>query len=80
MTVFIVSKVLEQHNEAWKRNRIESLMKWFNPDKICNSSYCQPYNSYSVSSENLVLDQLIIPKLVFVFILVSYLVDILLIL
>ena len=26
------------------------------PDQICNSPYCQPYNSYNVSSENLVLD------------------------
>ena len=46
------------------------------PDQICNSSYCQPYNSYNVSSENLVLDQLIIPKLIFVFILITYLFDI----
>ena len=23
------------------------------PDQICNSPYCQPYNSYNVSSENL---------------------------
>ena len=27
--------------------------------QICNSPYCQLYNSYIVSSENLVLDQLI---------------------
>ena len=50
------------------------------PDQICNSLYCQPYNSYDVSSENLVLDQLIIPKLIFFFILIIYLVDIVLIL
>ena len=50
------------------------------PDQICNSPYCQPYNSYSFSSENLVLDQLIIPKLIFFFILIIYLVDIVLIL
>ena len=31
--------------------------------KICNSPYCQPYNSYEVSAENLVLDQLIIPEI-----------------
>ena len=45
-----------------------SLLLYFNPltpDQICNSPYCQPYNSYSVSSKNLVLDQLIIPKLIF---------------
>ena len=50
------------------------------PAQICNSSYCQPYNSCNVSSENLVLDQLIIPKLIFFFILITYLVDIVLIL
>ena len=50
------------------------------PDQICNSSYCQPYNSYNVSSENSVLDQLIIPKLIFFFFLITYLVDIVLIL
>ena len=32
------------------------------PDQTCNSPYCQPYNSYNFSTENLVLDQLIIPK------------------
>ena len=31
--------------------------------KICNSPYCQPYNSYEVSAENLVLDQLIVPEI-----------------
>ena len=47
---------------------------------MCNSPYCQPYRSYNVSSENLALDQLIIPKLVFFLILITYLVDIVLIL
>ena len=50
------------------------------PDQICNSSYHQQYNSYNVSSENLVLNQLIIPKLIFFFILITYLVDVVLIL
>ena len=50
------------------------------PDQICNSPYCQTYNSYNVSSENLQLDQLIIPKFLFFFILITYLVDIVLIL
>ena len=48
-------------------------------DQICNFPHCQHYNSYDVSSENLVLDQLIIPKLIFFFILITYLVDIVLI-
>ena len=30
-------------------------------DLISNTLYCLPYNSYVVSLENLVLDQLIIP-------------------
>ena len=47
---------------------------------MCNPPYCQPYNSYNVSSENLVLDQLIIPNLIFFFILITYLVNIVLIL
>ena len=50
------------------------------PDQICNSLYYQPYYFCNVSSENLVLDQLIIPKLIFFFILITYLVDIVLIL
>ena len=50
------------------------------PDQICNSLYCQPYYFCNVSLENLVLDQLIIPKLIFFFILITYLVDIVLIL
>ena len=47
---------------------------------MCTSPYCQPYNFYDVSSENLVLDQLIIPKLIFFFLPITYLVDIVLIL
>ena len=50
------------------------------PYQICNSPYCQPYNSYDVSSENLILDWQIIPKLKYFFILITYLVDIILIL
>ena len=46
------------------------------PDQICNSPYSQPYNSYNVSSENLVLHPLIILKLIIFLILITYLVDI----
>ena len=49
-------------------------------DQICDSPYCQPYSSYSVSSENVVLDQLILPKLIFFFILITCLLDTVLIL
>ena len=48
------------------------------PDQICNSPQCQQYNTYNVSSDNLLLDQLIIPKLIFI--LMTYLLDIVLIL
>ena len=44
-------------------------------DQICLSPYCQPYNSYDVSWENLALEQQIIFKLIFFFILITYLVD-----
>ena len=50
------------------------------PDQICNSPCRQPYNSYNVSLENLVLDQVVIPKLILFFILITYLVDIVLLL
>ena len=45
-----------------------------------NSPCCQLYNPYNGSSKNLVFDQLIMPKLIFFFILNTYLVDIVLIL
>ena len=47
---------------------------------MCNSPYCQLYNSSYVSSESLALDQLIIPKLIFFCILITCPVDIVLIL
>ena len=37
------------------------------PDRICNSPYYQPNSFYNVNSEDLVLDQLIIPKLIYFF-------------
>ena len=39
-----------------------------------------PYNSHDESSEKLVLDQLVIPKLIFIFILNANLLDIVMIL
>ena len=41
---------------------------------------CQPYNAHNVSLENLGLDQLIIPKWIFFSVLITYLLDIILIL
>ena len=49
-------------------------------DLISNSPYCLPYSFGDVSSENLVLDQLIIPKLIFFFTLITCLLDFILIL
>ena len=46
------------------------------PISNCNSPYCHSYNSFNVSLENLVSDQLIVPKLIFFFIHITYLVDI----
>ena len=37
------------------------------PDRICNSPYYQPNSFYNVNSEDLLLDQLIIPKLIYFF-------------
>lgn len=49
-------------------------------DLMNNSPNCLAYNSYRVSAENLVWDQLLIPMLMFLFILVTCLFDIVLIL
>ena len=56
-----------------------SLLAFHSIDLISNSPYCQPYNSYDVSLDNLVLDQLIITELIFSFILITCLLGILLI-
>ena len=61
---------------AVRKNEIQVTFNSLTPDQICNSLYCQSYNSYNVSSENLVLDQLTTPKLIFFFTLITYLVDI----
>ena len=49
-------------------------------DLISNSFYCLPYSSCDINLENLVLNQLIIPWLIFFFILITCLLDIVLIL
>ena len=46
---------------------------------ISNSPYCLPYSPYSVSPENLVLDQLTIAQMIFLSILITCLLDIVLI-
>ena len=37
---------------------------------------CMPYNSFDVGSHNLILDQLMVPYLIFFFTLITYLLDI----
>ena len=59
-----------------KERKLKKFLTFLLPDQICLSPYCQPYNSYNVSWENLVLDQQIISKLISFFILITYLVDI----
>ena len=49
-------------------------------DLITHSPYCLQYNLCGVRLENLVLDQLIIPKSVFFFFLITFLLDIVLVL
>ena len=56
------------------------LLTLYLPDQICNSPHSQLYNSHNVSSDNLVFDQLTILKLIFFFILITYLINIVLIL
>ena len=70
----------EMGNEDKLRLKFAVVVVFLLSDEICVSSHCQPYNSYNVSSENSVLDQLIILKLIFFLILITYLVDIVLIL
>ena len=45
-------------------------------DLTSNSPYCLSYNSFDISAENLVLNQLIIPWLILFFIFVTCLLDI----
>ena len=57
----------------------DHLKIFFNPFHS-NSPYCLPYNSYNVTLENWILDQLIIPSLIFFFILSTSLLNIVLML
>ena len=66
------------------RGLLQAAEEWvggvWTQDLICNSPYCLLYSSCYVNLENLVLDQLIIPKLIFSSILITCLLDIVLIL
>ena len=56
------------------------LKPFHSQDLITLSPYCLQYNLCGVRWENLVLDQLIIPKSVFFFFLITFLLDIVLVL
>ena len=64
--------------ESWK-GELQSRYKPFNSQIKFVILLTVNYTILVVSSENLVLDQLIIPKLIFFFIFITYLVDIVLI-
>ena len=65
----------EMGNEDKLRLKFAVVIVFFNPFTLRSNLFLrQPYNSY-VSSENSVLDQLIILKLIFFLILITYLVD-----
>ena len=55
----LCKKMLSNHSEIFHSSFLKPVFPF--QDLISNSLYCLPYNSYEVSSENLVLDQLIIP-------------------
>ena len=64
--------------EKEDKNKHPYCQRFHSQDLITDSSYCLRNNSYDVSSENLVLDQVFIHQLLFLFILTSCLLGILL--
>ena len=58
-------------NWRWQKNCWNMFLNLKSVIHFLISPYCQPCNSYDVSLQNLVLDQLIIPKLIFFFILIT---------
>ena len=55
---------------------ISNLLTLYSQDVISNSPNCLAYNLYNGILENLELDQTIIPQLIFFFILITCLLDI----
>ena len=76
--ILLITHMIADRIERYKV--LLALLTLWLPDQICNSPYFQPYDSSNVSSENLIFDQLLIPKWTFFFILITYLVDIVLVL
>ena len=72
--ISVALKHIAEHTQCFTEPLIPS------EDLISNSFYCLTYNSYDVNLENLVLDPLIIPQLMFSFILITTMLYIVLIL
>ena len=70
----------ENHLKDLGSSRVTSAQPFNSQDLISNSPYCLTYSSCDVDLENLVLDRLIITYLIFCFILITCLLDIVLIL
>ena len=71
--------IIRKYIHLGKKNQIRPFKPFHFQDLISKSPYCLPNNSYDVSSENVVLNHLIIPFLIFFFILIICLFDIVLI-
>ena len=59
--------IIRKYIHLGKKKQIRPFKPFHFQDLICNSPYCLPNNSYDVSSENVVLNHLIIPFLIFFF-------------
>ena len=77
--ICVVTKSLVLHSFVGKGRKIQAheilLFLREAVDLISYSPYCLPYNSCDFSWKNLALDQLIIPQLIFLFILLTFLLD-----
>ena len=59
--------IIRKYIHLGKKTQTRPFKPFHFQDLISNSPYCLPYNSYDVSSENVVLNHLIILYLIFFF-------------
>ena len=71
--------IIRKYIHLGKKTQTRPFKPFHFQDLISNSPYCLPNNSYDVSSENVVLNHLVILYLIFFFILITCLFDIVLI-
>ena len=71
--------IIRKYIHLGKKTQTRPFKPFHFQDLISNSPYCLPNNYYDVSSENVVLNHLIIPYLIFFFVLITCLFDIVLI-